>query len=58
MPPALVKAHRDLDAAGDKCYRKDAFSSEMERAEFLFARYERYTEILTAGAGAKKRGKG
>ena len=58
MPPVLVKAHRDLDAAVDKCYRKEPFRSELERVEFLFALYERYTETLTAGAGAKKRGKG
>jgi hypothetical protein len=52
MPAALAKAHRDLDAAVDKCYRKEPFRSELERVEFLFGLYERYTAALTAGAGA------
>ena len=54
MPAALAKAHRDLDAAVDKCYRKEPFRSELERVEFLFGLYERYTAALTAGAEGRK----
>jgi hypothetical protein len=57
MPPLLVKAHKALDAAVDKCYRKEAFKSELERVEYLFGLYEEYTAGLTAQAG-KGKGKG
>jgi len=40
-----VKAHRELDAAVDRCYCKEAFRSELERVEFLFVLYETYTEV-------------
>jgi hypothetical protein len=50
MPPALVKAHQDLDRAVDRCYRPKAFSTEQERITFLFELYERYTAPLTAEA--------
>ena len=43
MPVALVQAHRGLDAAVDRLYRKEAFLAELERVEFLFELYERYT---------------
>lgn len=39
MPAELVKAHDKLDRAVDKCYRKEPFTSERERVEFLFALY-------------------
>jgi len=41
MPRPLVKAHRELDIAVDRCYRSKAFRDEQERLEFLFERYER-----------------
>ncbi len=50
MPPMLTKAHKALDLAVDKCYRKEPFKSELERVEYLFALYEEYTSALTAGA--------
>ena len=31
MPPALVKAHADLDRAVDLCYRPQPFTSERQR---------------------------
>ena len=40
MPPALAKAHRELDKAVDRCYRSKPFRDEQERLEFLFAMYE------------------
>ena len=41
MPPVLVKAHRALDKAVDRCYRTKPFSSDQERLEFLFDLYEK-----------------
>jgi len=46
MPPALVKAHNELDKAVDAAYSKQAFTSEAKRMEFLFELYEKYTTGL------------
>ncbi|MFA6101184.1 MAG: DNA methyltransferase [Victivallaceae bacterium] len=46
MPPVLVKAHNELDKAVDKCYRGQAFGSEMDRLEYLFQLYLEYTAPL------------
>ena len=46
MPPALVKAHDDLDRAVDLAYRPQPFISEAKRMEFLFELYELYTKDL------------
>jgi hypothetical protein len=47
MPKVLVDAHRKLDEAVDRCYRPQVFNSELERLEFLFTLYRKYTEPLT-----------
>ena len=46
MPPALTKAHQALDRAVDACYRKAAFTSDAQRVEFLFERYQQLTSLL------------
>lgn len=46
MPPALSKAHAELDRAAEKCYRSDPFRSDRERVEFLFSLYEKLTAPL------------
>ena len=46
MPPALVKAHADLDRAVDRCYRPQPFNSDRQRVEYLFALYEKLTAPL------------
>ncbi len=46
MPPALIKAHNELDKAVDLAYRPQAFTSEANRMEFLFELYEKYTANL------------
>lgn len=46
MPPALVKAHNELDKAVDLAYRSQPFISEAKRMEFLFELYEKYTADL------------
>lgn len=50
MPPALVKAHNELDKAVDLAYRSQAFTSEANRMVFLFELYEKYTaDLFTKG---------
>jgi hypothetical protein len=46
MPPALVKAHADLDRAVDRCYRPNLFESDRQRVEYLFDLYEKLTAPL------------
>jgi hypothetical protein len=50
MPPALVKAHADLDRAVDLCYRPQPFQNDRQRVEHLFALYEKLTAPLIAPA--------
>lgn len=54
MPPALVKAHNELDKAVDMAYRPQPFTSEANRMEFLFELYEKYTADLFAKEKSKK----
>lgn len=44
MPPNLVKIHKELDNAVDKCYRDQKFSNGRERIEFLFELFEKYVK--------------
>ena len=46
MPPALVKAHNELDKAVDLAYRPQAFTGDANRMVFLFELYEKYTAGL------------
>jgi len=55
MPPGLVKAHNVLDRAVDKCYRGEAFGSEMERMKYLFGLYNKYTKPLIKEEKKKRR---
>jgi hypothetical protein len=55
MPPALIKAHNELDKAVDLAYRPQAFTSEANRMEFLFGLYEKYTVDLFTKEKAKKK---
>jgi hypothetical protein len=55
MPPALVKAHNDLDKAVDQAYRTQPFISEAKRMEFLFELYEKYTADLFTKEKKKKK---
>jgi len=40
MPASLREAHRNLDAAIERCYRSKPFESDEERLEYLFKLYE------------------
>lgn len=57
MPPALVKAHNDLDKAVDLAYRAQPFTTEAKRMEFLFELYEQYTKDLFTKEKVKKKKK-
>lgn len=54
MPPALVKAHNELDKAVDLAYRSQPFTSEANRMVYLFELYEKYTADLFTKAKPKK----
>ena len=59
MPPALVKAHQQLDKVVDLCYRPQGFADEQARIDFLFETYERYVAPLLEKKKEKKwRGNG
>ena len=57
MPPALLKAHQQLDKAVDAAYGRKAFASEAERIAFLFQRYQAITSLLAEDAPPKRRKK-
>lgn len=50
MPDELRKAHRALDLAVDRLYRKTPFENDRERVEHLFALYEKMTVSLLASS--------
>lgn len=54
MPPALVKAHNELDKAVDLAYRPQPFTSEANRMVYLFELYEKYTADLFTKEKTKK----
>ena len=54
MPPALAKAHEQLDRAVDRCYRKDPFLHDRQRVEHLFALYEQLTAPLAVEKKTKR----
>jgi hypothetical protein len=55
MPPNLRKAHREVDLAVDRLYRREPFSSDRERAEHLFTLYEKLTAGMLAALNEKKK---
>ncbi|MCB1560651.1 MAG: hypothetical protein KDI75_06110, partial [Xanthomonadales bacterium] len=66
MPPALVKAHQQLDRAVDAAYLaaekaagrpKPNLATDAERVAFLFQRYQAITSLLPAAKPKKPRRK-
>ena len=58
MPHDLRLAHIALDREVDRLYRRSVFSSERERIEFLFEKYNRYVQpMLNAKRGYKSFGR-
>nr|WP_197083189.1 DNA methyltransferase [Afipia felis] len=54
MPPELKAAHRRLDAAVDKAYRRENFPTDRHRVEYLMALYEQHSAPLAVQEGATK----
>jgi len=50
MPEGLRQAHHEMDLAIEQCYRKQPFTSDEERLEYLFKLYE---EMIAAEQGRK-----
>ena len=40
MPADLLAAHQQLDRAVERCYRREPFTSDQARVEYLFAQYD------------------
>ena len=57
MPPNLRRAHRALDRAVDRLYRRTGFASERERVEHLFMLYERMRAPLAVDTKKRVRRK-
>ena len=57
MPPDLRKAHDALDKAVDQCYRKEPFTSERERVEYLFDLYRKLTEGFGMEESGRRKGR-
>ena len=55
MPADLRRAHRDLDRAVDKLYRRSPFSSDRERVEHLLGLYEKIRVPLAAKTKPRRR---
>ena len=55
MPPALVKAHDELNRAVDACYRPQPFESDRLRIEHLFALYQKLAAPLLPTAEKARR---
>lgn len=55
MPKPLRDAHRALDRAVDRCYRKNPFDSERARVEFLFDLYQKLTAPLVVASARRPR---
>lgn len=53
MPSDLRKAHRTLDEAVDRLYRKEAFASDHKRVEHLFKLYETMTAPILVATSTK-----
>lgn len=42
MPKRLLDAHKKVDRAVERCYRTQAFKTDLERLQFLFEVYDKY----------------
>ena len=55
MPPELRRAHKALDKAVDRLYRKKPFDSDRERVEHLFGLYEKLVNPMSDADRQNKR---
>ena len=54
MPPALTKAHQNLDAAVDMAYAKRKFTGDSDRVAFLFELYRQVTSPLESSKTTRR----
>jgi hypothetical protein len=54
MPPALAKAHAELDRAVELCYRPEKFDSDRQRVEYLFGLYEKLIAVPPPAVQSKR----
>jgi len=54
MPKDLTNAHKEINDAVDQCYRKEIFTTELQRLEYLFELYKQYTSPLNFAEPKKK----
>ena len=57
MPKDLTDAHKQIDDAVDACYRKEKFTTELNRLEYLFELYKKYTAGLFTKVKPKRKAK-
>ena len=57
MPPNLRQAHRALDKAVDRLYKRNGFSDDRARVEHLFGLYEKLAGQLPMAEKKKRRRK-
>lgn len=57
IPEQLMKAHHTLDKAVDKLYRKEAFTNERQRVEYLFDQYQKLSAPLDIQSKPKRKAK-
>lgn len=55
MPKDLTDAHKDIDDAVDACYRKEKFTTELIRLEYLFELYKKYSQPLISSEKKKRK---
>ena len=55
MPPNLRRAHKKVDRAVDRLYRRAGFATERERVEHLFKMYEKIRAPLASKMRGKRR---
>ena len=55
MPPELVKAHLQLDAAVDAAYSKKKFLGDSDRVAFLFELYQQLASLLEAKKNMRRK---
>ncbi len=57
MPADLARAHRQLDRAVDRAYRRAPFANERARLEFLFAEYQKLAQPIVPPVRKRRRKK-
>lgn len=55
MPALLARVHQALDRAVDRCYRPQAFATELARLEFLFGLYQQLSAPVLGAVPKKTR---